>query len=81
MLNFFERYHEDPKWGFVGAPLHDPCTIALLINPALFDGVNVNVDVETTGELTRGETVCDYYHLTGKPVNTKLILKVDRLAG
>lgn len=78
LLNFFERYHEDPKWGFVGAPLHDPCTIAWLINPALFDGVNVNVDVETTGELTRGETVCDYYHLTGKPVNTKLILKVDR---
>ncbi|WP_324718286.1 pyrimidine-specific ribonucleoside hydrolase RihA [Limosilactobacillus fermentum] len=78
LLNFFERYHEDPKWGFVGAPLHDPCTIAWLINPALFDGVDVNVDVETTGELTRGETVCDYYHLTGKPVNTKLILKVDR---
>ncbi|MCT2870234.1 hypothetical protein EFM36_04425 [Limosilactobacillus fermentum] len=78
LLNFFERYHEDPKWGFVGAPLHDPCTIAWLINPALFDGVDVNVDVETTGELTRGETVCDYYHLTGKPVNTKLLLKVDR---
>ncbi|EEI22673.1 hypothetical protein HMPREF0511_0400 [Limosilactobacillus fermentum ATCC 14931] len=49
-----------------------------MINPALFDGVDVNVDVETTGELTRGETVCDYYHLTGKPVNTKLLLKVDR---
>ncbi|MEK1368910.1 pyrimidine-specific ribonucleoside hydrolase RihA [Limosilactobacillus fermentum] len=78
LLNFFERYHEDPKWGFVGAPLHDPCTIAWLINPALFDGVDVNVDVETTGELTRGETVCDYYYLTGKPVNTKLLLKVDR---
>lgn len=78
LLNFFERYHEDPKWGFVGAPLHDPCTIAWLINPALFDGVDVNVDVETTGELPRGETVCDYYHLTGKPVNTKLLLKVDR---
>ncbi|KRL89410.1 pyrimidine-specific ribonucleoside hydrolase RihA [Limosilactobacillus ingluviei] len=78
LLNFFERYHEDPKWGFVGAPLHDPCTIAWLIDPTMFTTTKMHVDVETQGELTRGETVCDYYQLTGQPANTEVLLDLDR---
>lgn len=80
LLNFFERYHEAPKWGFKGAPLHDPCTITWLIHPEWFKTERMNVDVETDGELTRGETVCDYYELTGKPKNTEVLLDIDRAA-
>ena len=80
LLNFFERYHEAPKWGFKGAPLHDPCTITWLIHPEWFKTERMNVDVETAGELTRGETVCDYYELTGKPKNTEVLLDIDRTA-
>ncbi len=36
LLDFFLEYHKDEKWGFVGAPLHDPCTIAWLLKPELF---------------------------------------------
>ena len=78
LLNFFEQYHENPKWGFKGAPLHDPCTIAWLIDPTMFKSDKMNVDVETQGELTRGETVCDYYTLTNKPKNTEVLLGIDR---
>lgn len=78
LLSFFEQYHENPKWGFKGAPLHDPCTIAWLIDPTMFTTDQMNVDVETQGDLTRGETVCDYYQLTGKPVNTEVMLGIDR---
>ena len=78
LLNFFEQYHENPKWGFKGAPLHDPCTIAWLIDPTMFKSDKMNVDVETQGELTRGETVCDHYTLTDKPKNTEVLLGVDR---
>lgn len=78
LLNFFEQYHENPKWGFKGAPLHDPCTIAWLIDPTMFKSDKMNVDVETQGELTRGETVCDCYTLTDKPKNTEVLLGVDR---
>lgn len=78
LLNFFEQYHENPKWGFKGAPLHDPCTIAWLIDPTMFKSERMNVDVETQGDLTRGETVCDYYLLTGKPQNTEVLLDIDR---
>jgi Inosine-uridine nucleoside N-ribohydrolase len=38
----------------------------------------MNVDVETAGELTRGETVCDYYELTDKPKNTEVLLGIQR---
>lgn len=78
LLNFFEIYHEAPKWGFKGAPLHDPCTLAWLIDPSMFESELMNVDVETQGELTTGETVCDYYELTGKPQNTDVLLGIDR---
>ncbi|WP_294544344.1 pyrimidine-specific ribonucleoside hydrolase RihA [uncultured Limosilactobacillus sp.] len=78
LLSFFERYHENPKWGFQGAPLHDPCTIAWLIEPEMFQTEKMNVDVETAGELTRGETVCDYYQLTSKPQNTEVMLGINR---
>ncbi|CAM3173637.1 pyrimidine-specific ribonucleoside hydrolase RihA [Pediococcus acidilactici] len=78
LLNFFEKYHETPKWGFKGAPLHDPCTIAWLINPQMFKSKLMNVDVELQGKLTTGETVCDYYELTNKPKNTEVLLDIDR---
>ncbi|MFM5340951.1 pyrimidine-specific ribonucleoside hydrolase RihA [Aeromonas veronii] len=78
LLDFFMIYHRDPKWGFAGAPLHDPCTIAWLLNPALFHGVECRVDIETRGEHTVGMTVVDRYGLTGKPANALVLLGLDR---
>ncbi|MFB2873710.1 nucleoside hydrolase [Aeromonas jandaei] len=77
-LDFFMIYHRDPKWGFAGAPLHDPCTIAWLLNPALFHGMECRVDIETRGEHTVGMTVVDRYGLTGKPANALVLLGLDR---
>ncbi|MGN7508746.1 pyrimidine-specific ribonucleoside hydrolase RihA [Aeromonas salmonicida] len=78
LLDFFMIYHRDPKWGFAGAPLHDPCTIAWLLAPALFHGVECRVDIETQGLHTTGMTVVDRYQLTGKPANALVLLGLDR---
>lgn len=78
LLDFFMIYHRDPKWGFAGAPLHDPCTIAWLLAPALFHWVECRVDIETRGEHTVGMTVVDRYGLTGKPANALVLLGLDR---
>ncbi|MFM5845415.1 pyrimidine-specific ribonucleoside hydrolase RihA [Aeromonas veronii] len=78
LLDFFMIYHRDPKWGFAGAPLHDPCTIAWLLAPELFLGVECRVDIETRGEHTVGMTVVDRYGLTGKPANALVLLGLDR---
>ncbi|WP_368232197.1 pyrimidine-specific ribonucleoside hydrolase RihA [Aeromonas sp. s3] len=78
LLDFFMIYHRDPKWGFAGAPLHDPCTIVWLLAPALFHGVECRVDIETGGTHTSGMTVVDRYGLTGKPANALVLLGLDR---
>ncbi|WP_265434623.1 pyrimidine-specific ribonucleoside hydrolase RihA [Aeromonas salmonicida] len=78
LLDFFMIYHRDPKWGFAGAPLHDPCTIAWLLAPGLFHGVECRVDIETRGLHTTGMTVVDRYQLTGKPANAQVLLGLDR---
>ncbi|WP_265461210.1 pyrimidine-specific ribonucleoside hydrolase RihA [Aeromonas salmonicida] len=78
LLDFFMIYHRDPKWGFAGAPLHDPCTIAWLLAPALFHGVECRVDIETQGLHTTGMTVVDRYQLTGKPANALVLMGLDR---
>ncbi|GIU36851.1 pyrimidine-specific ribonucleoside hydrolase RihA [Shewanella schlegeliana] len=78
LLDFFMIYHRDPKWGFEGAPLHDPCTIAWLLKPELFTSYDCWVGVETKGEYTQGMTVVDRYQLTNNPHNTQVLCKLDR---
>ncbi|GGI71145.1 pyrimidine-specific ribonucleoside hydrolase RihA [Shewanella gelidii] len=78
LLDFFMIYHRDPKWGFKGAPLHDPCTIAYLLKPELFTAQECWVGIETKGEHTQGMTVVDRYQLTGKQPNAKVLFDIDR---
>ncbi|WP_394497341.1 pyrimidine-specific ribonucleoside hydrolase RihA [Shewanella sp. ENK2] len=80
LLDFFMIYHRDPKWGFTGAPLHDPCTIAWMLQPELFTATDCWVGIETKGEYTQGMTVVDRYHLTSHPHNAKVMFDIDRLA-
>ena len=76
MINFFERYDME-KYTAKGAPLHDPCTVAWLIKPDLFEGKVCNVTVETQSELTLGHTAVDFWHVTDRPHNVNWIHSVD----
>lgn len=75
--DFFERF-DTAKYGSAGAPLHDPCVIAYLIEPALFTGRHVNVEIETVSELTLGMTVADWWRVTGREPNAMFMGGVDR---
>ena len=83
LIDYFSRYHYEVE-GFPGCTLHDPCAIAALVHPELFESVQCNVDVEVTGELTRGMTVVDTIDyqkkLFGLEVdhNTKFLKNVHR---
>lgn len=76
MTEFFERYDRE-KYGSDGAPLHDPCVTAHLIRPDLFTGRHVNVQVETTSELTMGMTVADWWGVTDHAPNAYFIGDLD----
>jgi purine nucleosidase len=74
--DFFERFDME-KYGSEGAPLHDPTVIAYLINPGLFSGRHINVEIEVQSELTRGMTVADWWGVTDRPANALFIGSVD----
>lgn len=76
MLGFFDRY-DTAKYGSDGAPLHDPCTIAWLLAPSLFETRECNVAVETVSELTMGHTAVDFWHVTDRPKNVHWACGVD----
>ncbi|WP_392420656.1 pyrimidine-specific ribonucleoside hydrolase RihA [Edwardsiella piscicida] len=80
LLDFFMRYHRQERWGFQGAPLHDPCTIAWLLRPQIFTCAERWVGVETRGRYTTGMTVVDDYALSGNAPNATVLLDVDRQA-
>ncbi|MEO0765143.1 MAG: nucleoside hydrolase [Pseudomonadota bacterium] len=76
MTDFFERFDRE-KYGSIGAPLHDPCVTAYLIRPDLFSGRHVNVEIETTSELTMGMTVADWWGVTDRAPNATFMGSVE----
>ncbi|MES2664779.1 MAG: nucleoside hydrolase [Pseudomonadota bacterium] len=74
--DFFERF-DKAKYGSEGAPLHDPCVIAYLIAPDLFQGRLINVEIETTSALTLGMTVADWWGVTQRPKNALFVGSLD----
>jgi purine nucleosidase len=76
MLTFSEGF-DLKKYGWRGAPLHDPTVIAWLLAPELFAGRHCNVEIELRSELTVGMTVADYWHVTGKPHNARFLRSAD----
>ena len=76
MLSFFDRF-DTKKYTSRGAPLHDPCTIAWLLKPELFEGKDCNVSIETKSNLTLGHTAVDFWHVTNRPINVHWIYAVD----
>ena len=76
MTDFFERFDKE-KYGSSGAPLHDPCVTAYLINPKIFSGKKINVEIETESELTLGMTVADWWGVTDRKANAFFVGDLD----
>jgi purine nucleosidase len=79
MLGFSERFDKE-KYSGDGAPLHDPCVIAYLIQPELFSGRRCNVEIETGSELTLGMSVVDWWGVTDRRKNAMVMGEVDHEA-
>jgi len=77
LLEFFATTYERIS-GCDAPPLHDPVALAAVVEPTVLETRPMRVDVECEGELTRGETVCDFYGVTGKPPNAEVGVRLDR---
>ncbi len=67
-------------WEFDAPPVHDPCTVAWVIDPELVTARDFFVAVETQGEWTRGATVVDIYNRYQRTPNVAVGLRLDVLA-
>jgi purine nucleosidase len=61
------------RHGLAGAPLHDPCVIAYLLNPHLFTGRPMHLAIETEGTLCLGRTVATPYPTDQAPANATVL--------
>ncbi|MEU7281814.1 nucleoside hydrolase [Streptomyces sp. NPDC045431] len=76
LLTYFGATYRE-VFGFPAPPLHDPLTVAHLIDPGLVTLVHAPVAIELTGTHTRGATVVDLDGVTGAAPNAYVGVDVD----
>ena len=76
LFTFFRKAYQDAQ-GFEFPPVHDPCTLAYLIDPTIVETVKVPLDVELNGLLTTGMTVADFRAPAPADCHTKVATRLD----
>ena len=76
LFTFFRKAYQDAQ-GFDFPPVHDPCTLAYLIDPTIVETVKVPLDVELNGSLTTGMTVADFRAPAPEDCHTKVATRLD----
>jgi len=76
MLDFYDRWDVE-KYGIPGGPLHDPTVIAYLLEPGLFDGRNVSVEIDISPGATLGMTIVDWWGVTDASPNALVMKDID----
>lgn len=62
---------------YVGGPLHDPVTIASLIDESLVTWKECNVEIDLSHGSSYGRTNCDIFDYLKKPHNCKVAIDID----
>jgi purine nucleosidase len=76
LLEWNKRF-DRKKYGWPGGPLHDPTVTAFLLAPELFSGRSVHVEIECASPLTRGASVVDWWGVSGRPANARVLRTVE----
>lgn len=76
LMGFFIKAQKE-TYGWEGAPLHDPTTIAYLIDPSVITVKPMHTDIEIRSEQSYARTNCDYFNLTDGVINTDVAIAID----
>ena len=76
LLEFFCRSYEIAEH-MPDGPLHDPITVAMLIDPAVATTVRAHLDIETEGAYTRGATSVDLLGVLDAAPNATIAIDLD----
>lgn len=75
MLAVYKRFYDGI--GAAGVAMHDPLTVAAVIDPTLIWTIPWYVDIETRSPITRGKTVADRLGVTAHEPNMQVAMEVD----
>ncbi len=64
-------------FGWEGGPLHDPVTIASIIDPDLLVTKPMNVEVDIRGVQSYGRTNCDFFGYGHRKANADVAIDID----
>ncbi|HBF67884.1 MAG TPA: ribonucleoside hydrolase [Firmicutes bacterium] len=64
-------------FGFEGAPLHDPVTIAYLIDPSVVTLKEMNTEIDVSGGPSYGRTNCDQFNYLNRKPNSFVAIDID----
>lgn len=76
LMKFFGKTQKE-VFGWEGPPLHDPVTIAYLIDPTILKTRFMYTEIELRSSLCYGRTVCDYFGVMGKEPNVEVAIDID----
>jgi purine nucleosidase len=60
-----------------GGAIHDPCVIGYLLDPTLFKGQDVHVEINKSFDIGRGRSIVDWWHKRDLPANAHYFNEID----
>jgi purine nucleosidase len=82
VANLLQSYgsYDQERHGFEGAPLHDPCVIAYLIDPTLFQTRPCPASIELQSPASLGRTIIDWYNTSQNPRTLNIATTINAAA-
>eukprot|EP01062_Namystynia_karyoxenos_P071555 TRINITY_DN67129_c0_g1_i1.p2 TRINITY_DN67129_c0_g1~~TRINITY_DN67129_c0_g1_i1.p2 ORF type:complete len:379 (+),score=126.93 TRINITY_DN67129_c0_g1_i1:75-1139(+) len=79
LIRFFKDTYRR-VFKFEAPPIHDPCAVAAVLRPDIFELQHLHVDVVTGEHLCAGQTVVDVWEASSKPKNVYVARSMDTAA-
>lgn len=76
LMRFFADTYRS-EFGLDSPPVHDPCAVAAVIDPAIVETRAMHVEVDTASSVSRGRTSCDVYAKSGRAANAEVGIGLD----
>ncbi len=76
LMGHFNKSQKE-VFGWDGGPLHDPITIAYLIDESVLNLKPMNVEIDIRSTSSYGRTNCDFFNYANKPTNVNVAIDID----
>lgn len=76
LMTFFSKTQKE-VYGWEGGPLHDPVTIAYLIDPTVLTLKEMYTEIDIRSTQSYGRTNCDFFHYSDNKPNSFVAIDID----